>query len=167
MVYTEGKGCSQAEERDLPYPTLDPTCLYDHVHLYKTAVPIFARTLKDVALSRNHNRVQQPPLRPVRMPSIPPERTSRRQQHLHMLRPSQPSPEHLLPAITPSYPADQARPKPLLPTSCPPHTPQAPGRHSYAQIVSRTSTTAPVQATSTELRDIRQMLNLICSHLLS
>jgi len=83
-----------------------------------------------------------------------------------MLRPSQPALEHFLPAFTPSNSAHQARPKPLLPTPCPPHTPQAPGRHSYPQIVSRTTTT-PVQATSTELRDIRQMLNLICSHLLS
>lgn len=159
------------------HPTLDFTCLYDHVHLYKTAVPVFAKTLKDVALNRNRNstprsnRVQQPPPRPVRKHSVPPERTSRRlpsrQQHSHMLRPSQPTPEHLLPALTSSHSVNQARPKPLLPTPYPLHTQQAPGSHSYAQIVSRKPTTGPVQATTTELRDIRQMLNLICSHLLS
>jgi len=159
------------------HPTLDFTCLYDHVQLYKTAVPVFAKTLKDVALNRNRNstprsnRVQQPPPRPVRKHSVPPERTSRRlpsrQQHSHMLRPSQPTPEHLLPALTSSHSVNQARPKPLLPTPYPLHTQQAPGSHSYAQILSRKPTTGPVQATTTELRDIRQMLNLICSHLLS
>ncbi|ROI16554.1 hypothetical protein DPX16_22673 [Anabarilius grahami] len=137
------------------------------------AVPVFAKTLKDVALNWNHNstprgnRVQQPPPRPVRKHSVSPERTSRRlplrQQHSHMLRPSQLAPEHLLPALTSSHSVNQARPKPLLPTPYPIHTQQAPGSHSYAQIVSR-KPTGPVQATTTELRDIRQMLNLICSH---
>ncbi len=128
---------------------------------------------KDVALNQNRNstprsnRVQQPPPRPVRKHRVPPERTSRRQQQSHMLRPSQPTPEHLLPALTSSHSVNQARPKPLLPTPYPPDTQQAPGSHSYAQIVSRKPTTAPVQVTTTELRDIRQMLKLICSHLLS
>ncbi len=142
--------------------------------MYKTAVPVFARTLKDMALNRNRNstprsnRVQQPPPRPVRKHRVPPERTPRRQQQSHMLRPSQPTPEHLLLALTSSHPVNQARPKPLLPTLYPPPSYTAgPGSHSYAQIVSRKPTTAPVQATTTELRDIRQMLNLICSHLLS
>ncbi|KAK1891952.1 Platelet-activating factor acetylhydrolase IB subunit beta like [Dissostichus eleginoides] len=41
------------------HPTLDINCLYDHVHLYKNTVPIFARTLKDVALNRDQSTPQK------------------------------------------------------------------------------------------------------------
>ncbi len=43
------------------HPTQDYTCLYDHVHLYKTAVPVFARTLKDVALNRKSQQHPESP----------------------------------------------------------------------------------------------------------
>ena len=38
-----------------PHSTLDLNSLYDQVHLYKAAVPTFARTLKDIALKCSPN----------------------------------------------------------------------------------------------------------------
>ena len=35
------------------HSTLDLNSLYDQVHLYKAAIPTFARTLKDVTLNRS------------------------------------------------------------------------------------------------------------------
>ncbi|KAK1902979.1 Platelet-activating factor acetylhydrolase IB subunit beta like [Dissostichus eleginoides] len=46
------------------HPTLDINCLYDHVHLYKNTVPIFARTLKDVALNRDQSTPPEGAARP-------------------------------------------------------------------------------------------------------
>ena len=41
------------------HSNLDLNSLYDQVHLYKAAVPPFARTLKDIALKRSPNTSQE------------------------------------------------------------------------------------------------------------
>ncbi|XP_049459029.1 bromodomain-containing protein DDB_G0280777-like [Epinephelus fuscoguttatus] len=41
------------------HPTLDISCLYDHVHLFKSTVPIFAQTLKSVALNRDQSTARR------------------------------------------------------------------------------------------------------------
>ena len=59
------------------HSTLDLNSLYDQVHLYKAAVPTFARTLKDIALKRipntshRSNRSIDSPPRPARHPPRP------------------------------------------------------------------------------------------------
>ncbi|XP_030279699.1 histone-lysine N-methyltransferase set1-like isoform X2 [Sparus aurata] len=162
------------------HPTLDVNCLYDHVHLFKNKVPIFARTLKDVALNRDqstpHRRSSSThnPLRPTRPPTGPPTRQPQwRPDHPHL-------PSHHVP-LRPhqsSYNPPQTRPEPLLP----PRVPRQPQRQelhpsplSYAQAVRRaaghTLTTPPAPEPTTtpphnELRDIQQMLGLLCSHLI-
>ena len=56
------------------HSTLDLNSLYDQVHLYKAAIPTFARTLKDVTLNRSSstshrsNRATDTPPRPARHP---------------------------------------------------------------------------------------------------
>ncbi len=42
------------------HPTLNLNSLYDHVRLHIRAVPIFAKTLKDIALSRSSSALQRP-----------------------------------------------------------------------------------------------------------
>ncbi|KAK1874870.1 Methionine--tRNA ligase [Dissostichus eleginoides] len=54
----------EAQRPPGPSPTLDINCLYDHVHLYKNTVPIFARTLKDVALNRDQSTPRRRSSRP-------------------------------------------------------------------------------------------------------
>ncbi|KAE8297665.1 hypothetical protein D5F01_LYC04303 [Larimichthys crocea] len=70
------------------HPTLDISCLYDHVHLFKNTVPIFAQTLKNVALNRDQSTARRrsrlarspprpsprPPLRRPDLPHPPPRR---------------------------------------------------------------------------------------------
>ena len=46
------------------HPTLDLDCLYDQVHLYKSVIPTFAKTLKDIALNRNPNNSHRRSIRP-------------------------------------------------------------------------------------------------------
>ncbi|KAK1897144.1 Myosin-1, partial [Dissostichus eleginoides] len=163
------------------HPTLDINCLYDHVHLYKNTVPIFARTLKDVALNRDQSTPRrrsspaQNPLRPERHPTGPPPRQHPwRQDHPHLLPHHAPLRSH-----QGSYDYPQARPEPLLSPGVPPQ-PQRRELHpdplSYAQAVKRTAgptlttTTHVPEPTHTpphdELRDIQQMLSLLCSHLI-
>lgn len=137
------------------HPTLDLTCLYDHVHLYRATVPIFAKTLKDVALNRStnttprSNRARQHPPRPEINHTAPTKNSQR----------PQPLPYH--------NNSQQTRTSPLLPTPITQHMQQTPGSLSYAQTVSRNSTPTSAQTPTAELKDIHQMLNLICSHLLS
>ncbi|KAK1903547.1 Conidiophore development regulator abaA [Dissostichus eleginoides] len=163
------------------HPTLDINCLYDHVHLYKNTVPIFARTLKDVALNRDQSTPRrrsspaQNPLTPERHPTGPPPRQHPwRQDHPHLLPHHAPLRSH-----QGSYDYPQARPEPLLSPGVPPQ-PQRRELHpdplSYAQAVKRaagptlTTTTHVPEPTHTpphdELRDIQQMLSLLCSHLI-
>lgn len=56
------------------HPTLYLNCLYDHVHLFKNTVPIFAQRLKDIVLNRDqstpHRRSSSAynPIRPTNTP---------------------------------------------------------------------------------------------------
>ncbi len=64
------------------HPDLDTDCLYDHVHLYKNLVHIFAKRLKDVALNRTNqtSRTSSNPAKPTRHTSgnyIPANTSSR------------------------------------------------------------------------------------------
>ena len=98
------------------HPILGPDCLYDHVHLYREAVPILAKTLKDITFSRNLTNTQsnnwpaQTPPRPSRPPRPPiaprhhqprlaariprtPRPSQDHQHHQHTTRPSQHTPQ--------------------------------------------------------------------------
>ena len=130
------------------HPTLDVDCLYDHVHLYKQAVPIFAKTLKDATLNCN----PAPP--PFPLPRLP-RNTTTSAARTPQPRPPQPLYHHPR-QVT-------GRPLPLLPpelTIAP--TERLTDRQSYAQTARGT---ANPPATS-QLKDIQHMLSLICSHLM-
>ena len=92
------RGCALLPNVHLAHhPTIGPWDLYDNVHLYKSAVGEFARTLKDMALSRRpgnrgkSSNAQQSPLAPPRS-----------------------SPQH------------PARPRPIAPNKGPGHQPHQP-----------------------------------------
>ncbi len=61
------------------HPDLDTDCLYDHVHLYKNLVHIFAKRLKDVALNRTNqtSRTSSNPTRHTSGNYIPANTSSR------------------------------------------------------------------------------------------
>ncbi len=61
------------------HPDLDTDCLYDHVHLYKNLVHIFAKRLKDVALNRTNqtSRTSSNPTRHASGNYIPANTSSR------------------------------------------------------------------------------------------
>lgn len=133
------------------HPTLNLSSLYDHVHLHRRAVPIFAKSLKDTTLNRSSS-TPQPPRPHLVKPS---------QRPLHRLNSDWTNPR------TDSAPLHErhqmARP------AVPPQT-QGPNSQTYAEAVrsqshSRTST-GKTQASSSELRDIQEMLTLLCSHLM-
>ncbi len=156
------------------HPDLDTDCLYDHVHLYKNLVHIFAKRLKDVALNRTNqtSRTNPNPANPTRHTSgnYIPANTSSRAPTGAPPRPSAPraSPHrgpHRASAPradpygqrlfynSPSAPAAEARPQ---------QSPAQPDRPSYDQAVSGGASRA-----NTELHDIQHMLSIICSHLLT
>lgn len=145
------------------HPTLNLSSLYDHVHLHRRAVPIFAKTLKDIALNRSSSTPQRPHGHPTellqghhplhhftsdrRKPttgSVFPPRKHR------MNRPEAPSPshpqEHQQPACSRSY--AEAASRSLTP--CSPST-----AHSQ-----------PAPSPCRDLTNIQHMLTLLCSHLM-
>ncbi|ROL48998.1 hypothetical protein DPX16_16613 [Anabarilius grahami] len=146
------------------HPDLDTDCLYDHVHLYKNLVHIFAKRLKDVTLSRSDqtsprwSRTSPKPANPTRLtsgnyiaantssraPARAPPRASTRRPDPYGQR---------LSYNSPAAPAAEARPQ---------QSPAQPGRLSYAQAVSGGANRA-----NDELHDIQHMLSIICSHLLT
>ncbi len=156
------------------HPDLDTDCLYDHVHLYKNLVHIFAKRLKDVALNRTNqtSRTNPNPANPTRHTSgnyIPANTSSRAPTgappRASAPRASAPRGPHRASAPradpygqrlfynSPSAPAAEARPQ---------QSPAQPDRPSYAQAVSGGASRA-----NTELHDIQHMLSIICSHLLT
>lgn len=156
------------------HPDLDTDCLYDHVHLYKNLVHIFAKRLKDVALNRTNqtSRTSPNPANPTRHTSgnYIPANTSSRAPSRALPRPSAPraSPPRgphrasapradpygqRLSYNSPNAPAAEARPQ---------QSPAQPDRPSYAQAVSGGASRA-----NAELHDIQHMLSIICSHLLT
>ena len=171
------------------HSTLDLNSLYDQVHLYKAAVPTFARTLKDIALKRipntshRSNRSIDTPPRPARHPprpagpppgpthrgptprgitSRPPHTQTHPHPHLN-----QSTPPHVNHAHTPFRPP-QIRPMPLLPTPCTPPPQRGPqhGSHTYAQVVSGQTVPTPT-LTLAQANGMYQMLSRLCSHLLA
>lgn len=121
------------------HPTLDISCLYDHVHLFKSTVPIFAQTLKSVALNRDQSTARRKstsahnPHRTPRHPQPTSRPTQWRQDH------PQPHPHHV--QIRPhqgNHDPPQARPQSLLSLGAPPQPQRQephPGPLSYAQVV--------------------------------
>ena len=103
------------------HPILGPDYLCDHVHLYREAVPILAKSLRDVTFSRNlttsqrSSQLAQTPPRPARPPRSP--------------RPSRPP-------ITPT----KHQPRPPART---PRTPQPPQYHQHHQHTHTTKSTQP------------------------
>ncbi|KAM9415602.1 uncharacterized protein ACWYII_024383 [Salvelinus alpinus] len=144
------------------HSTLDLNSLYDQVHLYKAAVPTFARTLKDIALKRSpntshrSNRSIDTPPRPARHPPRPPGPP-----------PGPTHPPHINHAHTQFRPP-QIRPMPLLPTPCtpPPQRGHQHGSHTYAQVVSGQTGPTPT-LTLAQANGMYQMLSRLCSHLLA
>lgn len=167
------------------HPTLDLDCLYDNVHLHKEAVPIFAKTLKDVALSRNptdtprNNRTAQIPRRPSR--SLQPSRPPRPPQYTHpraserMAGPRHP-PHHQHHNEQPTPQLIQHRPpipsrRTTLPGGLvPPLLPTAETRLQEQQNIGRSYAAAvrgaSASPSSGDIRDIQHMLNLLCSRLI-
>ncbi len=72
------------------HPTLNLNSLYDHVHLHRRAVPIFAKTLKDIALSRSSSALQRPRGHPIE----PLQRHPLNHRHLHRRNPTTGSMHH-------------------------------------------------------------------------
>ncbi|XP_078023017.1 uncharacterized protein LOC144462725 [Epinephelus lanceolatus] len=152
------------------HPTLDISCLYDHVHLFKSTVPIFALTLKSVALNRDQSTARRKstsahnPHRTPRHPQPTSRPTQWRQDH------PQPHPHHV--QIRPhqgNHDPPQARPQSLLSLGAPPQPQRQephPGPLSYAQVVRRAAEPTLTTPPHNELKDIQQMLSLLCSHLI-
>jgi hypothetical protein len=130
------------------HPDLDTDCLYDHVHLYKNLVHIFAKRLKDVALNRTNqtSRTSPNPTNSTRhtsgnyipantssrAPTGAPPRASapRASPHRGPHRASAPRADAYGQRLfynSPSAPAAEARPQ---------QSPAQPDRPSYAQAVS-------------------------------
>ncbi len=137
------------------HPTLNLNSLYDHVHLHRRAVPIFAKTLKDIALSRSSSALQRPRGHPIE----PLQRHPSNHRPLHRRNPTagsmhHPGTHHI------SRPEHQQE--------------QHPGSQSYAEAASRslidpsTSTVdnQPSPSQSRDLRNIQHMLTVLCSHLM-
>ncbi len=137
------------------HPTLNLNSLYDHVHLHRRAVPIFAKTLKDIALSRSSSALQRPRGHPIE----PLQRHPSNHRPLHRRNPTagsmhHPGTHHI------SRPEHQQE--------------QHPGSQSYAEEASRslidpsTSTVdnQPSPSQSRDLRNIQHMLTVLCSHLM-
>ena len=119
------------------HPTLEQHSLYDQVHIYRSEVPTFAKTLKDVALNCQPNTSH----RTSRAMGIPPRPTSRGHPAsrppprprgpLTPKRPLPPRLHHHGPSTHTHTPwSHQPRPTPLLPTPL----------HTYSQTVSRGNT---------------------------
>ncbi|KAM9473035.1 uncharacterized protein ACWYII_008123 [Salvelinus alpinus] len=149
------------------HPTLDLDCLYDHVHLNRETVPILAKTLKDVALNRsptspprNSGAISTPPRSPRQHPGPAPWTPQPRPQHHQPQCPPQPA-QHRPPQ--PSFRATQTRPPTPLPHTADPHLEEPlPSRQSYAQAVRGATGPAPTN----QMSDIKQMLSLLCSHVI-
>ncbi|KAL6486191.1 hypothetical protein MHYP_G00055830 [Metynnis hypsauchen] len=130
------------------HPTLDTACLYDDVQLFRELVPVFAKTLKDITLTRNVTTHQR---KAGRNPNTrPSSRTPRpadgaKPQALH-LRPRHHTPQY------PEQPDRQMRHcnNPNLPTA---PVPMA-GTHTapLPQGPAPPPPTTPDQAGSVELR---------------
>ena len=136
------RGCALLPNVHLAHhPTIGPWDLYDNVHLYKSAVGEFARTLKDVALSRrpgnrrrSSNAQQSPPAPPRSSPqhrarprTIAPNKGPGHQPH----PPPQPRPVwmHHPNQEQPPPPGPPAPPRldaPPQPRAAPPPGPPAP-----------------------------------------
>ncbi|KAG7267164.1 hypothetical protein CRUP_009419 [Coryphaenoides rupestris] len=127
------------------HPTLDLDCLYDHVHLYKHALPPFAKTFKDAALNRN-------PAPPPRVSRAPP--TTHIQGVVTLPPLGTPNHAHNTIRSTTSYAPNTIRPtnanrntqeNGLIPTPSPPspqhlthHCPQSrvmPKQYNYVRVV--------------------------------
>ncbi|XP_070291741.1 uncharacterized protein [Salvelinus sp. IW2-2015] len=149
------------------HPTLDLDCLYDHGHLYRETVPILAKTLKDVALNRsptspprNSGAISTPPRSPRQHPRPAPWTPQPRPQHHQPQCPPQPA-QHRPPQ--PSFRATQTRPPTPLPPTADPHLKEPqPSRQSYAQAVRGATGPSPTN----QMSDIKQMLSLLCSHVM-
>lgn len=146
------------------HPTLNLNSLYDHVHLHRRAVPIFAKTLKDIALSRSSSALQRPRGHPIE----PLQRHPSNHRPLHRRNPTAGSMHH---------PGTHHISRPAAPSPHHSHEHQQeqhPGSQSYAEAASRslinpsTSTvdSQPSPSQSRDLRNIQHMLTLLCSHLM-
>ena len=136
--------------------TMNTKYLYDHVHLHKRVVPVFAKTLKDAAFTRTttpqtHNRgntTTPPPI--TRRPHCSPRPGKQRRPQ------ERPGPTAWPPSVDEHVPT--------LPhgAASPPHRlrPSRPGTLTYAQALSGTGRSA-----GSELGEIQQMLSLICARL--
>ncbi|MGH0119403.1 UNVERIFIED_CONTAM: hypothetical protein FKN15_046004 [Acipenser sinensis] len=146
-----------------------PHHMYDQVHLNREGMKLFAKSLKDIALGRDltsppFTETRSTPSRP-RAPRIPQPPRPRAQHRAasqqeqrqgpprspHSLQPPRPRPHH---RAANQQERRQGPPRPL-------HSPQTP-QHSYAAAVS----CQPGNPASTELNEIRHLLNLICTKLI-
>lgn len=150
------------------YDSITVHDLYDHVHLYKEAVPLFTKTLKDVTLNRratlyrrsNTGASNTQTERHIAGPADSMQRRAfqprPKQQHLQPPQHRQENNRHM----DENKPAH--RPRTSSPHVVPPPPPQQqqPGR-LYAEVVRGAAGPA-----HSELRSIQDMLSTLCSHLM-
>ncbi|KAL1272978.1 hypothetical protein QQF64_028840 [Cirrhinus molitorella] len=127
------------------HPDLDTDCLYDHVHLYKNLVHIFANSTRHASgnyiTANTSSRAPPRPSAPRASPPRGPHRAPASRADLYGQR---------LSYNSPNAPAAEARPQ------------QSPVQTDYTQAVS-----GGVSRANTELHEIQHMLSIICSHLLT
>lgn len=154
------------------HQSLNLDSLFDSVHLHKTAVKTFAKTLKDIALNRMRHtpqRISSPhhqwkQAHPVKQLHRTTENVRPPQSRPSAFR--HPKPQRSVPTQSNSQGQPQQR---LVDDQ----------KQSYAQAASRASVPHPTTildpalspsylppSTSTELTDIQQMLSRLCSHLI-
>lgn len=156
------------------HPTLDLNFLYDHVRLLKNSPHLCPETERRHAQQRPIYTPQKEQLSPQphqtnKHTTVPsPRQAPWREDHPHL------PPHHA--TLRPPSSQNTATPAPRGPIPTP-ATRAIPGLSSYAQAVRRTSgpnlstTTTPVPESThnppnNELKDIQQMLSLLCSHLI-
>ncbi|KAJ8273846.1 hypothetical protein GJAV_G00106140 [Gymnothorax javanicus] len=114
------------------HPTLDISCLYDHVHLFKNTVPIFAQTLKNVALNRDQSTAHRKstsahnPHRTPRHPQPTSRPTPWRQDH------PQPHPHHVPIGPPPRQPRSASSQTTATPVPREPHPNHSDKSHTLA-----------------------------------
>lgn len=150
------RGCAALPNVHLAHhPTLRPWHMYDGLHLDRENVGAFAKTLKDAALGRN-------PTSPPRnntgriLPRMPPRNTPMQQ----LQTPARPH-NTTRPRARPASPGPQPHPQQHSYAAALARPPPK-GPHSYAAALAQPP---PPPATS-ELSEIKQLLNTLCSRLL-
>lgn len=142
------RGCTALPNVHMAHhPTISPRDMYDGIHLHKDRVGAFAKSLKDCALDRNPHTIinaplwHRPPLSPNCRPQHAPVYHGRTTTHTR-------SPKHKASTTPARNPALKERPQ------------------SYAAAAAQPVGPGPTSHKATELDEIKNILQLLCSRLL-